>query len=165
MIKEEKHIFFKVLLVVVLILVINTVVFTIKINSNSGLTGLSIVEKVSTSYSGISTSTKIFLLAQWVILLTLLLGTFIKERKLKDKPEQDNLSGINVKKMADQDSTDIDTLYKILKEKKKIRLSSIIQLFKVKKEVALNWCKTLETGNLATMEYVSAKDPVIKIIE
>jgi len=163
MIKEEKPIFFKVLLVVVLILVINIVVFTIKINSITGMTGLSIVEKISTSYSSISTSTKIFLLIQWVILLTLLLGTFIKEKK--QKPKEDELSGINLKKMADQDGTDLDTLYKILKEKKKLKLSSIMQLFKIKKEVAMNWCKTLESGNLATIEYSSAKDPTIKMIE
>jgi hypothetical protein len=165
MIKEEKPIFFKVLLVVVIILIINIVVFTVKINYNASLTGLSISEKISTSYSNISSSSKIFLLIQWVILLTLLLGTYLKEKKMKKKPQQDDLSGIDVKKIADQDGTDLDTLYKILKEKKKLSLSSIIRLFKVKKEVAMNWCKTLESGNLATINYVSTKDPVIKIIE
>ena len=66
--------------------------------------------------------------------------------------------------MSEESKTDLDTLYNILKDKKQLRTSSIAKLFKVNKETALNWCKILESGNLAVLDY-SSGDPVVRVID
>ena len=74
MIKEEKPIFLKVFLIVIVILMINLGVFSYKMTTDKGLTGLSIGKKFSESYKGISPISKTFLILQWAALIILLTG-------------------------------------------------------------------------------------------
>jgi hypothetical protein len=164
MIKEEKPIFLKVFLVIVIILIINLFFFSLKLRGKP-MTGMTIGDKIYEAYGEISLSSKIFLGAQWLVLLVILMGIFIKDRNLRSKGAEEELDGIDMDSMSEKNGTDLDTLYNILKEKKKMRISNIAKIFKVKKEVAMEWCKILESGNLITFEYISAKEPVARIIE
>jgi len=164
MIKEEKPVFLKVFLVVVLILFMNIGVFSYKLATSKSLTGLTIADRISLAYEGISLSSKIFLLLQWIILAVLLIGGFVKDKKLGKKEQKDELEGINLEEMSKGNGTDIDTLYNVLKKKKKLSVEGIMRLFKVKKDVAIEWCKILENGNLGFIDYDS-KNPVIRIDE
>ncbi len=164
MIKEEKPVFLKIFLIIVVIFIINLTVFAFKLRSST-LTGLAISDKVYETYHQISLPSKIFLGLQWVVLIALLMGVFIKDKGVKSKNSEEELKGININKMSEKNGTDIDTLYNILKSKKRLRVSNISKLFKVKREVAMEWCKILEAGNLISFEYISAREPVAKLIE
>ena len=61
--------------------------------------------------------------------------------------------------------TDLDKLYEVLKIVKSIRLSVIVKVFKVDKEVAMDWCKTLEIGNFASIEYPRFGEPQLILEE
>jgi hypothetical protein len=164
MVKEEKPIFLKVFLVIIVILTINLFIFSLKLRGKP-LTGMTIGEKIYESYSQIPIVSKIFLGVQWFVLIALLMGVFIKDRRVRNKNSKEDLEGIDINKMSGKNSTDLDILYNLLKEKKKLRVSSIAILFKVKEEVAMEWCKILESGNLISFEYISAKEPVAIINE
>jgi hypothetical protein len=164
MVKEARPIFLKVFLVIVVILIINLFVFSLRLRGTQ-LSGMTIGDKIYESYNQISIPSKIFLGAQWLVLIIILMGVFIKDKRIRDKNAEEDLEGIDINKMSGENSTDLDTLYNILKEKKKLRVSSIAILFKVKKEVAMEWCKILESGSLISFEYISANEPVAKIIE
>ena len=105
----------------------------------------------------LSPASKIFLAAQW-ILLAVLLSLGLLKSKLSGKRE---ISEIEVKKHFSKSKTDIDILLEVVKEKGRIRLSSIEKSFNVEKQTALEWCKTLESGNLATIQYPSFGEPEI----
>jgi len=165
MIKEEKPIFLKVFLVVVVILIINIGVFSYKMTTDGGLTGLSIGKKFSEAYKGISPTSKLLLILQWIVLVTLLAGVFFRDMRAKNREAKEELSGLDINRLSKDSGTDLDTLYKVLKEKKKLKISNIARLFRVKEEVAMEWCKILESGNLGVIEYLSAREPIIKIVE
>ena len=61
--------------------------------------------------------------------------------------------------------TGLDKLYEVLKVVKSIRLSVIIKVFKVDKEIAMDWCKTLEIGNFASIEYPRFGEPQLVLEE
>ena len=165
MIKEEKPIFLKVFLIVIVVLMVNLGVFSYKMTTDKGLTGLSIGKKFSEAYKGISPVSKLFLILQWMALIILLAGVFFRDMKAKKKEAAAELSGVDITQLSKDSGTDLDTLYKLLKEKKKLKISNIARLFKVKEEVAMEWCKILESGNLGVIEYPSAREPIIKLVE
>ncbi|OGJ19881.1 hypothetical protein A3K73_02725 [Candidatus Pacearchaeota archaeon RBG_13_36_9] len=165
MIKEEKPIFLKVFLIVIVILMVNLGVFSYKITTDRGLTGLSIGKKFSEAYRGISPISRVFLILQWAALIILLAGVFFRDMRAKKSESAAELSGVDINQLSKDSGTDLDVLYKILKEKKKLKISSISRLFKVKEEVAMEWCKILESGSLGVIEYPSAREPIIRLIE
>ncbi len=165
MVKEERPIFLKVFVIVIVILMINLGVFSYKITTNKGLTGLSIGQKFYEAYKGISPLSKLFLISEWAVLIILLAGVFFRDIKTKSKESEEELSGVDIKRLTEDNGTDLDVLYKVLKEKKKLKISSISKLFKVKEEVAMEWCKILESGNLGVIEYPSAREPIIRLVE
>ncbi len=61
--------------------------------------------------------------------------------------------------------TDLDRLYEVLKIRKTIRLSTISRVFNVNKEVAMDWCRTLEQGNFASIEYPRFGEPQLVLEE
>lgn len=162
--KEGKPIFFKVFVIVVIILLVNIGMFVYqrKIQVNKGLTGLSIKDTIVEAYSKIQPHSRLFLLAQWALLILLLLFASFKDKRLYSKKNE--LEGINLEKMSKKSKTDLDTLYNILKSKKQLKVSTIVKLFKVNKNVAMEWCKILEASNLVMID-ASGREPVVKIVQ
>ena len=75
----------------------------------------------------------------------------------------DNIEKIHLEKGRSE--TDLDVLYRLLQEKKVLKLSAIYQIFKVGKDTALEWCTILEEANLVTIHYPTIGDPKVMLTE
>lgn len=121
-------------------------------------TGLSISNTAAETYSGVPSISKIFLMFQLFLILPLIVFFGFRNVVLMRKKE---ISGINVKEIRNKCKTDLDALYSILKDKKHLRISSIADLFKINKDLAMEWAKILESGDLATIDYPGFGGPVV----
>lgn len=133
-----------------------------------GLSGFSIGkmslgEEFKKQYPAVSPISKIALIAEWSLLLLLIIFSFVRART-NTKKEQDTIK-LKDKYTKGENKTDLDTLYEVLKEKKRLSLKTIAKMFNVKKEIAQSWCETLESGGLATLHYPRIGDPEIVIAE
>jgi hypothetical protein len=108
----------------------------------------------------LSTSLKIIIIVQIFIIISALSYTFSYERKMKRLEKESIESDI---KKASPSQTDLDVLYEILQKKKELGLSAISESFKIEKEIAMEWCKILESGDLATIDYPVFGEPITKI--
>jgi hypothetical protein len=127
----------------------------------SGLTGSSIKDTVGNAFGGLSTTQKVVLLVQVFIFVIVILFIFMKgfgERGIKRE-----LNSQEVKMGRKKYETDLDTLNNLLKKKKKIHVSSIANAFKVNKEIAMEWCRALESSHLGSIEYPTLGEPYIRI--
>ena len=61
--------------------------------------------------------------------------------------------------------TDLDILYEMLKKKKEIKMESVEQTFHITPEIALEWFKVLENGELADIEYPRFGKPMLMLSE
>ena len=167
--KKVKTIFLKVIIIVALITLINIgfLLYRSGFDFSSfsrNLTGKSISElplMISETYNGLSFGAKIFLIIQWLLLLTFVVFAFIKDRKAwKTK----KVIPIDIEKAKRPGDTDIDTLYNLINQKKMLKISQIENAFHVNKEIALEWAQILETHDMATIEYPTLSEPVVKKI-
>jgi len=161
MVKEEKPIFLKTLLVVLAVLMIESISI-FYIYSSGNLSGFSIIS-FTEAYKGFNASTGFFLLAQWLLLSGVVLIAFFKNKGIwKGRKER---KGINLEEIKKRSKTDLDALYIILQEKKQISVKSIAALFEIKKDLAIEWAQILESGELATLEYPGFGGPVLILAE
>lgn len=162
MVKENRGIFFKVFLVVMVILIFNIGLFVYNSGAfkiNKGLTGF-VAQDVTDYYTLMSLNTKIFLIGIWAILILVLISVYIKDIRTL---QEENIKTIVFKKLTGQSKTDLDSLYETLQEKKSFKVSTIAKSFKVSKDVAMEWCKILETADLATVDYPNIGGPILSI--
>lgn len=137
----------------------------------SGISGLSIgpIEVEESSLEGFrdrpgyQNLSKYIVLGEWSLMMILIALNFVKE-KLNIREEVIDLSATQIYKRS-ENHTDLDILYEILKEKKSLRLSTISKLFKIDKELVMEWVATLESGNLASINYPRFGEPEVKIVE
>ncbi len=162
MIKEEKPVFKRILLVIGIMFLANIGIFLYNLkNASSGFTGFSIGETVSQTYSTVPFIAKIFLLVQWVFLIAILIFSLIKDKGVESRKQE--LSGIDLERISKK-GTDLDILYSLLQKKQQLRISTISKIFKINKDVAMDWCKTLESGNLAIIDYPGIGEPVVNLV-
>jgi len=160
MAKEAKPVFLKVIIIAAVILIANLAfLFYFYGSLKSGMTGFSVLGSFSKAYAEMPYSSKIFIVAEWSILILILAGTFIRDVSVK----RGEIEGINLKDVSGKIGTDIDKLYSILQDKNQLRISTISKAFKVDKETAMEWCRILESGNLASMDYPGVGEPVLRI--
>ena len=114
-------------------------------------------------YQSISPASRIILIAEWAILFILIIAAVIKNR-LEIKREISSIEAPDKYRKL-RKSTDLDALYNLLKEKKHLRLSTVSKVFKIDKDLALNWSKTLESANLAKINYPKFSDPEVVLEE
>lgn len=158
--KEGKSAFFKAIIVAGFILLANIGFFAyIYKNNFTGFSISSILDGFVKTSSGISQVSKIFFISQWVLILVILISVFVYDHIGKTK----EIVEIKSKRVSGKFSTDLDTLYSILQDKKKLKISTISKAFNVSEEVAMDWCKILESGNLAVIDYPGVGQPVIKL--
>lgn len=162
MTKEDIILFPRVLLIAVMAFFLNIINLMYKLKKqSSSLTGFSVVTKVGEMYSSLPTTSKFVLFLQLgVFILILLYAAFNDRGILQDKKELDK---INLKENSKPSETDLDVLYKLLKEKNKLRISTITKAFKIDKALAMEWGKTLEEGGLAVIDYPRFSGPVLKL--
>lgn len=108
----------------------------------------------------ISPLSRIFLIAEWTLLIIGVVFLTLKKRSEIRK----ELIGIDLKKYsAKGKKTELDTLYNLLKEKKSLHIGTIAKAFNVDKALALKWAKTLEEGKLAAIDYPKFGEPEVSI--
>ncbi|MDD5192458.1 MAG: hypothetical protein PHH54_01420 [Candidatus Nanoarchaeia archaeon] len=162
MLKEDSPLFPRILLVAIAAFFLNITNFALKIKSlGPGLTGFSVIDKVGEMYSSLPATSKAFLFIQWGVLLLLLLYAAFKDKGIDDDKKE--LKTISLNKNSKLSETDLDVLYKLLKEKSKLRISTISKVFNINNELAMEWGKTLAEGKLAVIDYPRFSGPVLKL--
>ena len=133
-----------------------------------GISGLAVSkfplgEELRENYQSTSLISKLTIAAEWSLVVVIILYIFIKNKAEMKKEVSEIKTPQKYRKT--EKSTELDLFYNILKEKKHLRLSTVAKIFKVSKDIALEWAKTLEYGNLATIEYPRVGDPEIILNE
>lgn len=162
MIKEEKPLFPRILLVVVIAFFLNIINLVYKLKKLSpSLTGFSVIVKVGEMYSSLPTTLKAILFIQWGVFIVLLLYAAFKDKGISE--DKNELKALNLKEISKSSETDLDVLYKLLKEKNKLRISTIAKAFKIDKDLAMEWGKTMEESKLVVIDYPRFSGPVLKL--
>ncbi len=164
MAKEVLKVFSVWLLVILALVAVNISILYVSNLSEPSITGQSILDDTKDIYDSMSLSSKIFLLVQFLALFAVLIYFIVKTRKaIKEREE---IANMNIIKNPGRSKTDLDTLYSILLEKKKIRVPTIAKAFKVSNDVAMEWCRILEIGELAIISYPGfIGEPSVKLSE
>jgi hypothetical protein len=159
MVKEEKLIFVRVLLIFLAMLLVNTVLFMFNYGYSQGISGFAVKEIVSNA-SQMPLVSKIILLVQWGLLLLLLLYAGLKDSVIISQRRE--IRGIHLHRNQSKERTDLDVLYDVLRQKRRLRITTIAKAFKVEEEVATEWGKILESGGLAELDYPGFGKPVLR---
>ena len=148
--------------------------FSIPEISNS-ITGQATFEDVINKVKNVTQKTKIIIAAEWLIVIYTLIYVLIKTKKRieKDKLLESSIGKIEIKAIhTSRSKTDIDVLYDLLKQKKILTITAVSIYFKVEKNLAMEWFRILEEGNLATINYptigearISLNEPEVKLNE
>jgi len=160
---KSKRFFPKAVLIALFIIVLNISVFAViyRENFSKGFSGMAVKKVATDAYEDTSPLSKTLLIVQGILIFSFLITVFVKDRSVSKVGRE--LKGIDINKVSENSKTDLDTLYRILQEKKVLGISSITSTFKISKETAMDWCKTLEAGNLASIDYPGMGEPVLKI--
>jgi hypothetical protein len=133
--------------------------------SKSSLTGFSVndtLNNLSMNFLNMSIYLKLFIMLQWIAVIFIAI-VFVKRSRDKNNIEINTV--FRVEKPNTIYKTDLDTLYNLLKEKKQIGISSIAKSYGVSKEVAMEWARILESGNLADLDYPGFGEPYLRLNE
>src|SRR3989344_4612603 len=113
-------------------------------------------EEIDSSVSPLSIA---FLIIEWTMLIVIV-GILILRGRMESKDEMATIV-MKDKFKKEGNTTDLDVLYTILKKKKHLKIGTVAKIFGIKKEIAKEWCETLESGDLATLHYPTIGDPEI----
>jgi len=126
-------------------------------------------QAIQTNYLNLPSLSKLIIAAEWlgiiIIMLIVLITGIMKLRKEMKKNKDLANKNIMVKYTKSKSETDIDILYKILQQKKVLRLEAASKLFNVNKDTVMEWFKILEDGDLAEIHYPTVGSPKIILIE
>ena len=118
---------------------------------------------IEQKYPKLPSISQIIIIAEWIALVLVLSAGFLVE---KAAIKRDAPAPIEIKTPSrGKSSTDLDTLYELLKEKKRLKLNAIALSFHLTEENALEWAKILESANLATISYPKFGDPELVLNE
>ncbi len=162
-IKEKKPIFLKVLLISSVVILFNLGFISYSIVKSPKISGLSIKENLFNSYYSFSFPAKIFMISQFIILLSLLFYAAFRDKMLQ-KIKNESMD-LHIERNIDKNKTDLDILYETLKDKKELPISAISKSFNVTKDIAMEWCKILESGELVIISYPGFSEPFVRINE
>jgi hypothetical protein len=131
----------------------------------NGVSGLAINrigfdESIKENYADVSPISSIIIIGEWSILIILAIFALVHQRIHTKKTEV----RIEIKR-TDSSKTDLDLLYELLQEKKILSLSTIEKVFKVDAKTVMSWCKTLESSDLARIQYPRIGEPDLVLEE
>ncbi|MBU0467343.1 MAG: hypothetical protein KJ718_04725 [Nanoarchaeota archaeon] len=98
-----------------------------------------------------SSISRLVVIGEWFLIIVFALVIFLKG-KLEFKREIGELQVLK-KTYHEQNSTDLDKLYKILQKRSRVGFNTVSKAFNVDEEIVKNWAETLEEGNLAYIKY------------
>jgi len=106
---------------------------------------------------------RIIVLSEW--LFVILLGVFLYLGMTKDfNKEINDLKEIGLPDKKGY-TTDLDRLYEMLKNRKRIEFRVIAKVFDVNPDLVKEWSETLEIGGLASVEYPRIGDAELVLKE
>lgn len=130
--------------------------------SSSSVSGLVIAEENKEETNGINLKEKIILGAEWVLVMAIFLKLII-QNSMEIKEYDLTITKEKAKKEITR--TDLDTLYNLLKEKKKIPVKALTIFFKVDEIIIISWAKVLEEAGLITIHYPNFGHPILILNE
>jgi hypothetical protein len=116
-----------------------------------------------TGYAVDISTSQIIVISEWVLALIFLVIFYSLSRAHFRKEVMDIKTKRGKRKKGN--STDLDKLHEILKKKKRVRFMAIEEAFDVNQEIVKNWSKTLELGNIATIDYPRIGEPELVLVE
>ena len=127
------------------------------------ISGKAIVDNSDETSSKPDFTQRIILSAEWLLVISIFIINLINA-KMELKSIDEVI--VTPKKTREGISkTDIDSMYEILKEKKRLKLKTLAKYFKVEEKTILEWARVLEEANLLTVHYPTVGDPQIIINE
>ena len=136
---------------------------------NDGIKGITgrVSFDIPTNFSQLETTHIIVLAVEWILVTIIIIVVLVKGkmRLSKDIKDTRDITRHGVQFKKERQETDLDLLYKLLKEKKVLRLAVISGVFGVGRSTALEWARILEAGDLATIRYPTVGDPKILLNE
>lgn len=161
MVKGEQPIFFKTV-VFVIVLLLAEVGLLYYFYSPKTISGFSIAD-FKEAYANVYPTSKVFLYSQWIILFLIVLFVYLKNKGILKRNREK--SSIDLEKITKGSKTDLDSLYNLLKEKKRVSIKVIAHLFEIEDDLAIDWARILEAGGLATVEYPGIGSPFVMLVE
>jgi hypothetical protein len=120
-------------------------------------------EKIQEGYPINAPVSRAIVIVQWVLVFVVAAGFYASSRI---KLNRDCWDLRRMKKSQNRgDGTDLDVLYELLKEKKRIKFEVISKVFNIDDDLVRDWSRMLEESNLAFVDYPSFGDAelVIKV--
>jgi len=124
---------------------------------------ISIFEGIKQKYDTIPNTSRFIIAGEWLVVLGIILIILMKGRM--DLKKDTSHVNKEVKHEKPKPKTDLDILYEMLKKRKSMRILSISKIFGVKKEIAMDWCNILESGDLAEIKYPIVGSPKLILPE
>ena len=104
-------------------------------------------------------------IAQWIILILIIVVAYVHLLRHRKDDEYVKRDYSLLKQKKTKSGTDLDILYNLLQNKKRLSTKTISELFGIPKEKALEWAKILENSKLAVVEYPTFNDPEVRTYE
>lgn len=157
--KSPKHILINVIILIFIVnVILHIIIFGTGIKGilKNGINQIVFGSKVLqiSAFSDLHYGLRIYSFFAIVIELILIFYFIFKEYKGKEdvSKELKEIQRLKMHYSASKNQTEIDVLYNILKEKKKIKLSVLNIVFGVDKNTLREWIDSLEAGNLAELK-------------
>ena len=131
--------------------------------SANAVSGNLVSDKVTQFYDTPSFDNRLSLLFKFVAGIIIVVLIFLIIRKIRKKGDTIKQDFFREKTGASR--TDLDTLYEVLKRKKKVNMYEVERAFKIDSKVAIEWAKILENGDLAVIDYPRFGKPVLLLVE
>jgi hypothetical protein len=161
MVRTSKPFFLRTVVIVLFLLVIEGLIWAL-LSTKGSISGLSIVN-LSKAYSKFYPGSKIFLVVQWVIIGVILLVVYLRSIGIQKRNEE--ITNIDVSSAIKKTKTKLDAFYLILKERKKLSVKTLSDLFEISPDLAMEWARILESGNLVAIDYPGFGSPIVHVIE
>ena len=158
--KGGKFLFIKVLLILVLVVIWAGLILYEQLPS---LLRPSLAEKINNFYLAHPYSLEVLSTLKIILILLIPLTILVIFLKIYVFGNKKEIAGINLPVIKSRTKTDLDTLFAIVQEKKELKISSIAKLFRIDDDLAMEWAKILEAGDLVTIEYPGFGGSIVRI--
>ena len=169
MIKKRANTKWLKLVAEIITLLVLTHTFYIFYSSNKqelqvGISGSTVTEETSEASTNLATNKRLILGGEWLLVISILIVTLIKA-KMELQTVVDEVIITPQKTRPSISRTDIDSMYDIVKEKKRLKVRTLAKYFKVDDNTILEWARVLEEENLITVHSPTIGDPQIILNE
>ena len=106
---------------------------------------------------------KIILSGEWLLVISIFIITLLKA-KMEIKAV-DEIIVTPKKTKSNISKTDLDLMYEIIKEKKKLKIKTLAKYFKDEESTITEWARVLEEANLLMVHYPTVGEPVVILNE